>query len=126
MDTKLFWQLLKDVCQLGEFIITMEIKAAQINIRGMLQLGYDHEMVLERQDCHDHVHITPEQIQKICFGYCPVGTGRMDPCIELINVDGQVCLRLFYYPYRYEELKPKYEQFISQHTSYKEILTGEW
>lgn len=130
MDAKLFWQLMGDVCQLGEFIAATGIKGAESNIRGTFRMGYDGSkhpvQVLERQDCHDHIHFTPEEIQVIRFGYCRLSSGREDPCIELINMDGQVCLRLFYYPYQVSELKPKYEQFMEQHQPYKNYLTGEW
>ncbi|HZM22039.1 MAG TPA: hypothetical protein VFC02_09855 [Anaerolineales bacterium] len=127
MDTKLFWQLMEDICQLGEFIADMEIKGAETNIRGTLQVGYDGlNMVLERQDCHDHIHLAPEYIQAIHFGYYQVSTGRMDPCIELINVDDQVCLTLLYYPYQVNELKPKHKQFMEQNQTHGNYLTGEW
>jgi len=127
MDTKLFWQLLEDVCQLGEFIAAIETKGAEINIVGRFQVAHDgFEMVLEKQDCKDHFHLSAENIQAIHFGYCEVTTGGADPCIELINLDGQVCLRLFYYPYRAEELKTKHEQFMSHHRPFADVLRGEW
>ena len=127
MDTKLFWQLMEDICQLGEFIADMEIKGAETNIRGTLQVGYDGlKLVLERQGCHDHIHLAPEHIQAIHFGYYQVSTGQMDPCIELINVDDQVCLTLLYYPYQISELKPKHKHFIENHQPYRNYLTGEW
>ena len=127
MDTKLFWDLLDDICQLGEFVAGMETKGAEINIVGTFQVAYDgFENVLETQDCKDHFHLIPEKIQTIHFGYCEVSTGGEDPCIELINVDGQVCLRLFYYPYQANKLKPMYEQFMAQHQSCKDVVNGEW
>lgn len=127
METKLFWQLLEDVCQLGEFIAAIETKGAEINIVGTFRVVHDgFEMVLEKQECKDHFHLTPGQIQAIHFGYCEVTTGGADPCIELVNVDDQVCLRLFYYPYPASELKPKYEQFMAQHQAYRDVLRGEW
>ena len=127
MDAKLFWQLLEDVCELGEFIAAIETNGAEINIVGSFHVVHDGiEMVLEKQDCKDHFHLSPEKIQAIHFGYRDVTTGGADPCIELINVDGQVCLRLFYYPYQDKELKPKYEQFMAQHQPYRDVLRGEW
>jgi hypothetical protein len=127
MEANLFWQLLEDVCQLGEFIAGLETEGAAINIVGTFRVVDDgFELVLEKQDCKDHFHLTPEKIQAIHFGYCGVSTGGKDPCIELMNVDGQVCLRLFYYPYQATELVPKYEQFMAQHESHKNVLTGEW
>jgi len=127
MDTNFFWKLLEDVCQLGEFIAAIETKGTEINIVGRFQVAYDgFEIVLEKQDRKDHFHLVPEKIQAIHFGYCEVTTGGADPCIELINVDGQVCLKLLYYPYQQRELKPKYEQFIAQHQTYSDVLRGEW
>ena len=127
MDAELFWDLLKDVCQLGEYIVGIETKGAESNIVGRFQVAFGgHEMVLEKQECKDHFHLAPEKIQAICFGYQEVTTGGSDPCIELINVDGQVCLRLFYYPYQASELKPMYEQFMAQHQSCKDVVNGEW
>ena len=127
MDANLFWQLLEDICQLGEFIAGIETKGAESNIVGRFQVAYDgFENVLEKQDCKDHFHLIPENIQTIHFGYCEVTTGGVDPCIELVNVDSEVCLRLFYYPYQASDLKPKYEQFMAQHQLYKDVLTGEW
>ena len=127
MDAKLFWQLLEDVCELGEFIAAIETKGAEINIVGRFQVAHDgFENVLEKQDCKDHFHLIPEKIQAIHFGYRDVTTGGADPCIELINVDGQVCLKLFYYPFQASELKPMYEQFMEQHKQERDLLTGEW
>ena len=127
MDAKLFWQLIEDICQLGEFIASIEIKGAAIDIVGTFQVTHDgFENVLEKQDCQDHFHLAPKNVQRIHFGYCEVSTGGMDPYIELINVDGQVCLKLFYYPFQAGELKPRYEQFMAQHQPYKDVLTGEW
>jgi hypothetical protein len=101
MDAKLFWQLLEDICQLGEFIAAIETKGAEINIVGRFQVVYDgFENVLEKQECKDHFHLAPETIQAIHFGYCKNTIGVIEPCIELINFDGQVCLILIYYPYQ--------------------------
>jgi hypothetical protein len=127
MDAELFWDLLEDICQLGEFIAAIETTGAEINIVGRFQVADDgFENVLEKQDCKDHFHLMPEKIQAIRFGYHGVTTGGLDPCIELINVDGQACLILMYYPYQVSELKPKYEQFIAQHQTYSDVLRGEW
>ena len=129
MDAKLplWWDLLEDICQLGEFIASIEIKGAAIDIVGAFRVADDgFENVLEKQGCKDHFHLAPKNVQTIHFGYCEVSTGGMDPCIELINEDRQVCLRLFYYPYQIRELKPMHEQFMAQHQPYKDVLTGEW
>jgi len=127
MEANLCWQLLEDVCQLGEFIAGLETEGAAINIVGTFRVVDDgFELVLEKQDCKDHFHLTPEKIQAIHFGYCGVSTSGKDPCIELINMDDQVCLILMYYPYQVSELVPKYEQFMAQHELYKNVLTGEW
>jgi hypothetical protein len=127
MDAKLFWQLLEDVCRLGDFIAGIETKGAEINIVGRFQVAYDgFENVLEKQDCKDHFHLSPEKIRAIRFGYHEVTTGGLDPCIELINVDGQACLILMYYPYQVSELGPKYEKFIAQHQADREVIRGEW
>ncbi len=127
MDQSLFWQLLEDVCQLGEFIAAIETQGAEINIVGTFGVVHDGiEMVLEKQDCKDHFHITPEKIQAIHFGYCKNAIGVIEPCLELINLDSQVCLTLVYYRYQDQELRPKYEQFIARHQAYREVLTGEW
>jgi hypothetical protein len=127
MDSNLFWQLMGDICKLGEFIAAMETNGAEINIVGTFRVIHDGiELVLERQDCGDHFHLVPEIIKAIHFGYCEVTSGGKDPCIELINVNGEACLRLFYYPYEDKELKPKHEKFMQQHHLYRDYLTGEW
>jgi hypothetical protein len=127
MEAKLFWHLIGDICQLGEFIAVFETNGTEINIVGTFRVIHDGiELILEKQDCGDHFHLSPEKIQVIHFGYCKVTTGGDDPCSELIDVDGHVCLRLFYYPYQVEELKPKHRQFIEQHQSDRDYLTGEW
>jgi len=127
MDTKLFWQLLEDVCQLGEFIAAMETNGAEINIVGSFRVIHDGiELVLEKQGCGDHFHLAAEKIQAIRFGYCKNDIGVIEPCLELVNLDGRACLILVHYPYQERELKPKYEQFMKQHQSYGDYLTGEW
>jgi hypothetical protein len=126
METKLFWKLMEDICQLGEFIAGIETNGAEINIVGTFRVFHDGiELVLENQDCGDHFHLAAERIKAIHFGYYDVTTGEQDPCIELVNVDDQVCMRLFYYPYQEKELKPKYEQFVGQHEPYGDYPTGE-
>ena len=66
---------------LGEFIAAIETKGAEINIVGRFQVAHDgFEMVLEKQDCKDHFHLTPAKIQAIRFGYCKLSTGGEDPC----------------------------------------------
>ncbi|HKY56017.1 MAG TPA: hypothetical protein VJM08_17005 [Anaerolineales bacterium] len=127
MNKKLFWQLMEDVCQLGEFIAVIETDGAEINIVGRFQVIHDGiELVLEKQDCGDHFHIAPEKIQVIHFGYCKNDIGLIEPCLELINLDGQVCLILVYYPYQESALKPKYRQFMEEREPYRAYLTGEW
>ena len=127
MDARVFWQLLEDICQLGEFIAGIETKGAEINIVGRFHVAYDgFENVLEKQDCKDHFHIAADQIQALSFGYCRVTTGDDDPCIELVHVDGQVSLRLFYYPYESSQLKPMWEEFVRDHKRYEEFLRGQW
>jgi hypothetical protein len=130
MDEKSFWKVMEDVCRLGEFIAGIGSTAASIDIVGSLQVAYPGpeylDTVLEKQDCHDHIHITPEQIKAIRFGYCKNAIEVIEPCIELINLDGQVCLTLVHYPYQQIELKPKYEQFMAEHQAHKEMLAGEW
>ena len=127
MDTNLFWQLMGDICKLGEFIAAMETNGAEINIVGTFRVIHDGiELVLEKQDCGDHFHLIPEKIRAIHFGYCKNAIGVIEPCLELINLDGQVCLILVYYPYPERELKPKYKQFLEQHQPYRDYLTGEW
>lgn len=127
MEAKPFWQLLDDVCKLGEFVVGIDTMGVEINLVGEFQVAYDGvEMVLEKQDCKDHFHIAAEQIQLFHFGYFRVTTGDDDPCIELINVEGQVALRLFYYPYESDQLKPIWEEFVQQQRKYEEFLTGQW
>jgi hypothetical protein len=70
--------------------------------------------------------LAPQQIQAIRFGYCKNAIEVIEPCVELIDLDGQVCLTLVYYPYQESEIKPKYEQFMAEHEAHKGILTGEW
>lgn len=127
MDTNLFWQLMEDICQLGEFIASIETNGAAIDIVGTFRVIHDGiELVLEKQDCGDHFHLAPEKVKAIHFGYCEVSTGGKDPCIELINLDDQVCMRLFYYPYQESELKPMHQKFLENHQRYKDFLTGKW
>lgn len=127
MNTKLFWQLMEDICQLGEFIAAIETKGAEINVVGTFRVIYDGiELVLEKQVCGDHFHLASEKIRAIHFGYCKNAIGVIEPCLELINLDGQACVTLVYYPYQERELKSKYEQFMEQHQQHGDFLTGEW
>ena len=127
MDAKSFWSLLEDVCKLGEFIASIESRGAEINVVGRFRVALDgHENVLEKQDCKDHFHLAPQQIQTIRFGYRKNAIEVIEPCIQLINLEGQVCLTLVYYPHEEAELKPKYEQFLAEHQTYRKVLTGEW
>ena len=127
MDPKAFWQLLKDVTNIGEFVVGTDALGVEINLAGKFEVAYDGiEMVLEKQDCKDHFHIAAEQIQAFHFGYFRVTTGDDDPCIELIHVEGQVALRLFYYPYESDQLNPLWEEFMQRHKNNEEFLTGRW
>jgi hypothetical protein len=127
MDAKLFWQLMEDVCQLGEFIAAMETNGAETNIVGTFRVIHDGiEFVLEKQDCGDHFHLAPEKIRAIHFGYSSNAIAVIEPCLQLINLDEQVCLIFIYYPYEEKELKPKFKQFMEQHQLYRDYLTGEW
>lgn len=127
MDPKLFWQLLEDICQLGDFVTGIEAKGAEINLVGTFQVAFDgHEQVLEKRGCGDHFHLAPEKIRAIHFGYHEVATGGEDPSIELINVDGEACLILMYYPYQRAELEPKCREFMEEHEAHKDLLTGKW
>ena len=127
MEPKTFWQLLEDVSNIGEFVVGIEMSGVEINLAGKLQVAYDGlEMVLEKQDCKDHFHIAAEQIRALQFGYFRVTTGDDDPCIELIHVEGQVALRLFYYPYESSQLNPLWVEFVQRHQNDEEFLTGQW
>jgi hypothetical protein len=127
MDPKTFWQLLADVSNIGEFVVGIDTRGVEINLAGKFQVAYDgFEMVLEKQDCKDHFHVAAEQIQAFHFGYFRVTTGHDEPCIELINMEGQVALRLFYYPYESGLLNPLWEEFVQRHKNAEELLTGQW
>lgn len=105
----------------------METNGAEINVVGTFRVIHDGiELVLEKQGCGDHFHLASEKIQAIRFGYCKNDIGAIEPCLELINLDGQVCLILVHYPYQAEELKPKHKRFMEHHQSYRDYLTGEW
>jgi hypothetical protein len=55
MDARLFWQLIADICKLGEFIATAGMRGVSTNIVGKFKVGTDgSETVIERTDCDDH------------------------------------------------------------------------
>jgi hypothetical protein len=123
MDARLFWRLIADICKLGEFIATAGMGGVSANIVGRFKVGYDgSETVIERTDCDDHIHCYPDQITAFKFRYCDVGHG-VEPCLELINQESQVCLRFYY---RGDDAGRKYRQFVEQHSQHESLFAGEW
>lgn len=123
MDDGLFWRLIADICKIGEFIATTGTGGVSVNLVGRFQVGYDgREAVIQRVGCDDHIHCRPDQIVAFRFGYCDIGYGA-EPCLELINRDGQACLRLYY---RGSDAESKYKQFIEKRRLYKSLFVGEW
>jgi hypothetical protein len=123
MEDKLFWRVVADICQIGEFIAATGADGASANIVGEFRVSYDgSENVIEKKECHDHVHLYPAQIKAFHFSYRDVGYGA-EPCLELTNLHDQVSLRLYY---RGRDAKQKYQQFVEQHQDCHHLFTGEW
>jgi hypothetical protein len=123
MDAGLFWELIADICKLGEFIATTGTGGVSANMVGKLQVGYDgSETVIQRTCCDDHIHCHPDQITAFRFGYCDLGYGG-EPCVELINQDNQICLRFYY---RGTDAIPKFSQFFERHRRHINLFVGEW
>jgi hypothetical protein len=123
MDAGLFWMLIEDICKLGEFIASTGTGAVSANIVGKFQLGYDgSECVIQRNGCDDHIHCRPDRIAAFEFGYCDLGYGA-EPCVDLIDQDGQVCLR---FRYSGSDAGCKYRQFVERHRRHENLLAGEW
>ena len=123
MDAGLFWELIADICKLGEFIATTGTGGVSANMVGKPQVGYDgSETVIQRTCCDDHIHCYPAQIASFKFGYCDIGYG-MEPCVDLINERGQVCLKFYY---RGSDAVHKYRQFVERHRRHENLFDGEW
>jgi hypothetical protein len=123
MDAGLFWELIADICKLGEFIATTGTGGASASIVGNFQVGYDgREAVIQSTDCDDHIHCHPAQIALFKFSYCDLGYGA-EPCVELINDGGQVCLNFYY---RGSEAVPKFRQIFERYRRHTNLFVGEW
>jgi hypothetical protein len=123
MDAGLFWQLVADICKLGEFIASTGTGGVSANIVGRFQVGYDgSESVIQRTGCDDHIHCRPDQISAFKFGYSDMGHGS-EPCVELLNKDSQVCLRFYYCG---GDAVYKYRQFVERHRRHESLFAGEW
>ena len=123
MDAELFWQLVADICKLGEFIASTGTGGVSANIVGRFHVGYDgSESVIQRTGCDDHIHCHPDQILAFKFCYCDIGYGA-EPCLELINQESQVCLRFYY---RGGDAMRKYKQFVERHRRHENLFAGEW
>lgn len=123
MNAETFWLLMADICRLGEFIVATGVSGASANIVGEFRVSHDGvENIIEKKECGDHVHLYGDQIKTFKFGYRDAGYGA-EPCLELINLGGQVCLRLYF---RGTGAKENYNQFIEKHNQHRELFSGEW
>jgi hypothetical protein len=66
MDAKVSWRLMTDVCHIGEFIAATGVDGASANMVGEFRVSHNGAAnVLERQACHDHMHLDPAQIKAL-------------------------------------------------------------
>lgn len=95
MNKDTFWKILDDILNFGEFVVAVPNAAASANIVGKISIGRDgNERVIDKDACHCHIHLEPENIAYFSFTFIDVGFGE-EPCIELKTHEEETSLRLY-------------------------------
>lgn len=122
MNKDIFWNILGDILNFGEFIIAIPNAAVSANIVGKISVGRDgREIVIEKEACHCHVHLEPAKISHFTFTYIDTGFGK-EPCCELITSQNETVLRL-YLRGNSAEAKIAFAEFAYAHN---EFVKGVW
>ncbi|MGI8669769.1 MAG: hypothetical protein ACR2J3_07960 [Aridibacter sp.] len=95
MDEAIFWQVLDEILNFGEFIVAVPNSAASANIVRKISIGKDgRERVINKDICHCHVHLKPKKISRFSFTFIEAGFGD-EPACELKTPQDETVLRLY-------------------------------
>ena len=122
MNEIIFWKIMENICQMGDFIVATGKDGASANIKGKFIVGVDGKEKVIENTHHDHIHLYPEQLSKFNFTYINAGYGD-EPCIEIINKKNETALKLFYFG---GSKKEKFEKLLLEFKEYKHLITGQW
>ena len=123
MEETLFWKLLQEIVEMGDFVVAVSSNSASANIVGRMKIGDNGgEKVLEKEKCHCHIHLYPEKISSFSFTYRDVGYGA-EPCCEFLTTEQQVALRLYYHG---RDAEKKFKEFVDKNRDNIGVLKGSW
>lgn len=125
MNEEVFWTLIDEILDFGDFIIAIPNSGASANIVGKISIGKDgSEKVIEKDACHCHVYLQPEKIGSFSFIFIDAGYGD-EPCCELLTPQDEIVLRL-YLRGDMNLAKEKFAEFIGKFSEYTEVVKGGW
>lgn len=122
MDEKIFWEILDEILDFGEFIVAVPNVGASANIVGKISIGRDgREKVIEKDACQCHVHLESQKISQISFTYINAGFGD-EPACELKTPQDETVLRL----YLRGSKEFAQEKFVEFSCKDSEFIKGSW
>ncbi len=122
MDKDVFWKILDEILSFGEFIVAVPNSGASANIVGKISIGRDgREKVIEKDNCHCHVHLEPEKIGQFSFTYINAGFGD-EPACELKTPQDETVLRL----YLRESKEIAIDKFVEFSYKDSELVKNSW
>jgi hypothetical protein len=124
MEEPVFWELLGQICDMGDLVATTENNGASADVAGLLRTGYaGGETVLERPQCHCHVHVYLDNIAQLAFTYRDIGRGP-EPCLEVMSWENEPVVRLYYRGGG--DARAKYAEFARRNTRHADQWNGSW
>ncbi len=123
MNEETFWRVLNAICDLGDFIAAVPNSTASANIVGQLRPGRDGgEKVLEKVQCHCHIHLMPKNVAKFNFTHLDAGFGA-EPCVEVLTDNNEAILKLYY---RGGSASRKFRDLMERNANDAQFITGTW
>jgi hypothetical protein len=123
MKEQIFWRLLGEITEMGDFIAAVPNGTASANIVGHLRPGRDGgEKVLEKEKCHCHIHLKPENVARFNFTYLDAGFGS-EPCVEVLTHKNEAILKLYYCG---GSVQRKFQNFTERNAGEAEFISGNW
>lgn len=125
MREAIFWDLLAQICDMGEFVVTTYSGTAAADIAGRLRVGTaGGETVLENPGCGCHVHIYFYDEPRVSFTYRDVGNGP-EPCVDIHAGEsgGEEALWLRYLG---NDAATKHAAFTKRNAANAAMWSGSW